>query len=241
MPLRGISVSSATHPHSNFPILQNPATITSSLAPKIPDNVQWREKSPPFSSGRRMLNLSIVGFLLSFGQPFPRFLFFSKAMAELDRYTDAKQGFTVLVPSSWVKVDKAGATLLFEEANKRANSVGVVVSPTRISSLGEFGTTQFVADKLIQAERRKESTKEAEVISVAERQGQGGLQVFEFEYKVDSTRGGPKRVFSAAFVKSKRLYLLNITHSDGLDNPLSVETKMMLEQVMHSFDATPST
>ncbi|GER39917.1 PsbP domain-containing protein 2 [Striga asiatica] len=250
MSLCGISLSSATHPHSNFPILQNPTTITSSLTPKNPEppisssNVKWREKSP-FSSGRRMINLSIVGFLLSLGQPLPRFLFFSKAMAsqmlELDRYTDAKEGFTVLVPSSWVKVDKAGASVLFEEAKKKANSVGVVVSPTRISSVGEFGTPQFVADKLIQAERRKESTKEAEVILVSERQSQEGLQVFEFEYKVDSTRGGPKRVFSAAFVKSKRLYLLNITHSDGLDNPLSVETEMKLEQVMHSFDATPST
>lgn len=53
------------------------------------------------------------------------------------------------------QVDKAGATALFEDSSKKANNVGVVVSPTRISSLGEFGTPQFVADKLIQAERRK--------------------------------------------------------------------------------------
>lgn len=33
--------------------------------------------------------------------------------------------------------------------------MGVVVNPTRISNLAEFGTPQFVADKLIQAERRK--------------------------------------------------------------------------------------
>lgn len=52
-------------------------------------------------------------------------------------------------------MDKAGATVLFEDVSKKANNVGVVVSPTRISSLGEFGTPQFVADKLIQAERRK--------------------------------------------------------------------------------------
>lgn len=53
------------------------------------------------------------------------------------------------------QVDKAGATVLFEDASQKANSIGVVVSPTRISSLGEFGTPQFVADKLIKAERRK--------------------------------------------------------------------------------------
>ncbi|PIN15490.1 hypothetical protein CDL12_11874 [Handroanthus impetiginosus] len=195
--------------------------------------------------GRRMLNLSIIGILLYLDKPLSRFFFFSKALAsqvlELDKYTDTKEGFTLLIPSSWTKVDKAGATVLFEDPNKKANNVGVVVNPTRISSLGEFGTPQFVADKLIQAEKRKESTKEAEVISVSERSGPGGLQVYEFEYKVDSTRGGLKRVFSAAFVASKKLYLLNITHSDALDNPLDMERRLMLEQILHSFDAVRST
>ena len=53
------------------------------------------------------------------------------------------------------QVDKAGATVLFEEENKGSNNVGVVVNPVRLNTLGEFGTPQFVADKLIQAERRK--------------------------------------------------------------------------------------
>lgn len=44
---------------------------------------------------------------------------------------------------------------MFEEANKGANNVGVVVTPVRLQNLGEFGTPQFVADKLIQAEKRK--------------------------------------------------------------------------------------
>lgn len=30
-----------------------------------------------------------------------------------------------------------------------------MVNPVRLTSLGEFGTPQFVAEKLIQAERRK--------------------------------------------------------------------------------------
>ncbi|EYU20599.1 hypothetical protein ABFS82_08G086100 [Erythranthe guttata] len=196
----------------------------------------------PVHPGRRTVSLSIsVGFLLSsIEQPFS-----NKAqaaqMSELYRYTDSVQGFTLLVPSSWIKVDKAGATALFEDENKKANNAGVVVSPIKISSLGEFGTPQFVADKLIQAERRKESTKEAEVISVSERSGDGGIQVYEFEYKVDSTRGGLKRVFSAAFITSKKLYLLNVTHSDALENPLPIDRRIVLEQVLHSFDSAPST
>ncbi|KAK9096163.1 hypothetical protein Sjap_021660 [Stephania japonica] len=158
----------------------------------------------------------------------------------LERYIDSKEGFTLLVPSSWVKVEKAGATVLFEEANKGSNNVGVVVSPVRLNSLSDFGTTQFVADKLIQAEKRKESTKDAEVVGVSERQGHEGLPVYEFEYKVDSTRGGLKRIFSAVFVASKKLYILNITHSDQPANSLDDSKRMMLEQVLHSFDAVGS-
>lgn len=78
------------------------------------------------------------------------------------------------------------------------------------------------------------------MISVSERSSNAGLQVYEFEYKVDSTRGGPKRVFSAAFVASKRLYLLNITHSDSVESPLDLERRNILEQVLHSFDVAPS-
>lgn len=62
----------------------------------------------------------------------------------------------VNVVGFWVdQVDKAGATALFEEENKGANNVGVVVTPVRLTSLDEFGTPQFVAEKLIQAEKRK--------------------------------------------------------------------------------------
>lgn len=78
------------------------------------------------------------------------------------------------------------------------------------------------------------------MISVSERSGEGGAQVYEFEYKLDSTRGGMKRVFSAAVVASKRLYLLNITHSDSAESPLDTDTRNVLEQVLHSFDVVPS-
>lgn len=54
-----------------------------------------------------------------------------------------------------LQVDKGGATVLFEEENKGVNNVGVVVSPVRLESLKQFGSPQFVADKVIQAEKRK--------------------------------------------------------------------------------------
>uniref|UniRef100_A0A0F7CYP2 PsbP domain-OEC23 like protein n=1 Tax=Pelargonium citronellum TaxID=73188 RepID=A0A0F7CYP2_9ROSI len=200
----------------------------------------YEEPNLSISFSKRSLNFSILALFFNGFLPNLSKCAYAEEL-ELQRYTDSKEGFTLLIPSSFNKVEKAGATVLFEQEGKGSNNVGVVVNPVRLSSLGEFGTPKFVVEKLIQAEKRKESTKDAEVIGVAERSGQGGLQVYEFEYKVDSTRGGMKRIFSAAFVASKKLYLLNIAHSDRPESPLDAQTRMMLEQVLHSFDAAPQT
>ncbi|XP_009769698.2 psbP domain-containing protein 2, chloroplastic [Nicotiana sylvestris] len=198
------------------------------------------EEMVPIVSNRRVLNLSILTILL--WDPFSSFaVAIGGEVLELERYTDSAEGFTLLRPSSWIKVDKAGATVLFQDVNKGSNNVGVVVIPVKITNLSQFGTPQFVADKLILAEKRKESTKEAEVVAVSERAGEGGLQVYEFEYKIDSTRGGMKRILSAAFVASGKLYLLNIAHSDGLESPIDPVRRNTLEQILHSFDTAPST
>ncbi|XP_015936810.2 uncharacterized protein LOC107462693 [Arachis duranensis] len=64
---------------------------------------------------------------------------------ELQRYTDSKEGFTLLIPSSWTKVDKAGATALFQDAIMGSNNIGIVVKPVRLANLGDFGSPEFVA------------------------------------------------------------------------------------------------
>ncbi|CAM8954726.1 unnamed protein product [Rhodiola kirilowii] len=191
---------------------------------------------------RRKLNLSLVaiavfGSLLKIGDSIAEE---GKADAnELERYTDSEEGFTLLKPHSWNKVEKAGANVLFEEVNKGGNNIGVVVSPVRLAKLSDFGTPQFVASKLISAEKRKESTNDATLIDFRERKGQGCSEVYEFEYEVDSSRGGLKKIFSAAFVASKKLYLLNIAHSDKPEDPIDAHTRLMLEKVLHSFDLAP--
>ncbi|KAG7982842.1 hypothetical protein I3843_04G073400 [Carya illinoinensis] len=232
----------STSPRNLFPTSLPKDSFLSTRQPNPKSSYNDPDKDAFVSHclSKRKLNLAILavfsyGFLPSMTESI-----FAEEL-ELQRYTDAKEGFTLLRPSSWIQVDKAGAAVLFEEANKGSNNVGVVVNPVRLTSLGEFGSPQFVVDKLIQAERRKESTNDAEVISATERSSQGGLQVYEFEYKVDSTRGGIKRIFSAAFVASKKLYLLNIAHSDKPESPLDVHTRKMLEQVLHSFDAVSLT
>ncbi|GJX92171.1 PsbP domain-containing protein 2, chloroplastic [Tanacetum coccineum] len=113
-----------------------------------------------------------------------------------------------------------GAFML--DSSKGINNVGVVVTPVCLTSLSQFGDPQFVSNKLIQAEKRKESTKDVQIVSSMERPSQnGGVQVYEFEYKLDSTMGGLKAIFSVAFVASQKLYLLNIAHSDNLKQPLT--------------------
>ncbi|GLT41548.1 hypothetical protein SLA2020_156040 [Shorea laevis] len=239
--------SQVCYPHSNH--IQQKENRLPRIPPPSPAQQYNPQNAYPLNQetsqvslclSKRKLNFSFLALILN--GVFPNS---SKAMSDeelkLETYTDSKEGFTLLRPSSYIMVDKAGATVLFQEAKNGSNNVGVVVNPVRLTSLGEFGTPQFVAEKLVQAEKRKESTKDAEVIGVAERAGNGGLQVYEFEYKVDSTRGGMKRIFSAAFVASKKLYLLNIAHSDKAESPLDAHTRMMLEQVLHSFDAAPVT
>ncbi|XP_054821328.1 psbP domain-containing protein 2, chloroplastic [Prosopis cineraria] len=238
---------------SSFTVLQNSLSLRRggwiyASPKKFVSNLWFRPKSslaaqncnPRCSSGepsltKRKLNLTVVATSI-WGLPNVSSALLAEEM-KLERYTDSKEGFTLLKPSSWIKVDKAGATVLFQEANMGSNNIGVVVNPVRLESLDKFGSPKFVADKLIQSEKRKESTKEAKVIKFAGRSGEGGLPIYEFEYIVDSTRGGMKRIFSAAFVASKKLYLLNIVHSDKPESPLDSYKRVMLEQVLHSFDA----
>ncbi|KAG0485200.1 hypothetical protein HPP92_009060 [Vanilla planifolia] len=192
--------------------------------------LSWQEAKTTVRGTRRSFTFLLLN----------AFVAFSPSLADappltLERYTDEAEGFTLLKPSAWPKLEKAGATVLFEEGNG-SNNIGVVVSPVRLSSLKDFGTPDFVAGKLIQAERRKESTKYVELISAAERIGHGGLPVYEFEYMVDSSRGGMKRIFSSAFIDSKKLYLLNISYSDRPENPLDLNIRSALEQILHSFN-----
>jgi hypothetical protein len=70
----------------------------------------------------------------------------------------------------------------------------------------------------------QERAEDVEVISVPERSSHEGLQVLEFEYRIDSTRTGMQRILSTAFVSSKKLYLFNITHSYKLESPLDAST-----------------
>ncbi|GMH10396.1 hypothetical protein Nepgr_012237 [Nepenthes gracilis] len=168
MALFGICFSSSNH----GPLMQIQRNIHFAKT-HIPKAENADKSSPCSSISKRSLNLSVVTFILSV--PFPAI---PTAMAEqeveLQRYTDLREGFTLLIPSSYVKVNKAGATVLFEEMLRRTNSIRVVVNPVRLMSLRDFGSPQFVAETLIQAEKRKGLGKEAVVGSMGCGGGGGG-------------------------------------------------------------------
>ncbi|KAI5071797.1 hypothetical protein GOP47_0014048 [Adiantum capillus-veneris] len=153
----------------------------------------------------------------------------------LESYVDEREGFTLLIPTQWSKIEKAGATALFEDPQSKGNNVGVVVNPVRISSLSEFGTVDIVADKLLQAEKKKPSTNDVQLIKVNERLAHGGAPLYQLEYKLDSSRG-VKRILSAVTVASKKLYILNVAYADTMEKPLQPDTASILEKIVNSFD-----
>ncbi|KAH7439047.1 hypothetical protein KP509_04G042500 [Ceratopteris richardii] len=153
----------------------------------------------------------------------------------LESYVDEKEGFSLLKPTSWSKIEKAGASVLFEDPESKGNNVGVVVNPVRISSLRDFGNVEIVANKLLQAEKKKGTTNDVQLIKTSERQANRGVPLYQLEYKLDSARG-IKRILSAVTVASKKLYILNVAYADSPDKPLQPEMIDLLEQIVNSFD-----
>ncbi|KAG0555023.1 hypothetical protein KC19_12G137500 [Ceratodon purpureus] len=153
----------------------------------------------------------------------------------LELYVDEKEGFKLLRPALWTKVEKAGATVLFEDPAKRGNTIGVVVNPVRIASLKDFGTPDVVAEKLLAAERKKPSTNDAQLVRVQERLANGDTPLYSLEYTLDSSRG-QKKILSAVTVASKKLYILNITYVDSAAAPAPPAMAEAYEQVLNSFD-----
>ena len=123
---------------------------------------------------------------------------------------DEKLGYEVAIPNGWEVVDKAGATLLTRDPDAKGNTLGVVVSPSRVGSLEAFGTLDDVGDKLVGAETKKESTISCELVSKNVRQGAStGASIYDFEYRLDSTRG-KKYVLSTVSISRNQLYILNV-------------------------------
>ncbi|EFN56320.1 hypothetical protein CHLNCDRAFT_17725, partial [Chlorella variabilis] len=114
---------------------------------------------------------------------------------DLVTFANPSQGYTLLRPAAWEQVDKAGADSLFRDPSKKSTNVGVTVYPVRIASLDQFGDLQAVGERLLGAERAKESTLSVAMVAQTARSSASGAATYDFEYELESTRGR-KRILS---------------------------------------------
>ncbi|EFJ49441.1 hypothetical protein VOLCADRAFT_117237 [Volvox carteri f. nagariensis] len=133
------------------------------------------------------------------------------AATALAPYNNAKQRYTLMVPSTWDVKGKAGADVLFEDPSRRSTSVGVTVNPVKVASIQQFGELGQVGNKLLEAERKKESTLGVVLLGSSQRVGTSGATLYEYEYELDSTRGR-KRILNTVTIFNSRLYILNASY-----------------------------
>lgn len=51
----------------------------------------------------------------------------------MDRYVNKEQGYSLMVPATWERIDKMGADSLFEDPSRRSTSLGITVNPVGAS------------------------------------------------------------------------------------------------------------
>ena len=146
--------------------------------------------------------LSLVGPLPSFAEGASL-----ATTSEFVRYISESQGYSLTHPASWEEQSKAGADVLFRDPDSKGTTLGVTVFPVTVRELDKFGTIGEVGEKLLGAERAKESTLGVEMLTQEQRSTEFGT-VYDFVYELESTRGRKRIVNTVAIVNSK-LYIVN--------------------------------
>ena len=68
---------------------------------------------------------------------------------------DTQNGFKLSPPLDWTQGSKNGAAVIFKDPTYKFNSLGVTVTPVRVTSLKEFASVEDAADRLISFEKNK--------------------------------------------------------------------------------------
>ncbi|PSC73402.1 psbP domain-containing chloroplastic [Micractinium conductrix] len=139
----------------------------------------------------------------------------SSSSDELVAFSNPAQRYTLLRPAGWEQVGKAGADALFRDPAQKSTNVGVTVYPVTVSSLEAFGDLPTVGERLLGAEKEKESTLSAVMVEQRARTDPaGGFSIYDFEYELESTRGR-KRILSTVTIAGRKLYIANGNLSCG--------------------------
>ncbi len=126
-------------------------------------------------------------------------------------FRDPGGRFSLRLPPGWGPPPKAkrGADAYFVDSESKYNNLGVTASRARIDSVEEFGTLEAAGEKLLAAERAKDSVQSAELLGQSARRGEGsGVQFYDFTYTV-VTSYGPKQVQCSVAVADRTLYIVN--------------------------------
>ncbi|KAJ1463015.1 hypothetical protein M885DRAFT_610045 [Pelagophyceae sp. CCMP2097] len=109
-------------------------------------------------------------------------------------------------PAAFESKPKPLRTHADEVLLKRGSSqIGVVVDPVKISTLADFGTLDFVGEKVVTSERGRDGVTSAELLSTASAE-QNGLLYYDLDYANECSRGDTR--FLARCVVSKgKLYV----------------------------------
>lgn len=164
----------------------------------------------------------------------------AKAVASYSTYSSTGTSkYQISYPSTWEVTSKAGADVLLKDPERRGTTLGVTILPVRIESVDEYGSLVDVGQKIVAAERAKESTISASIVSesISKLQNPGLTTVYDYIYDVESTRGS-KRVTSRVFIIAKELYIINGTISCGKEGQCGEDVKeeeQMMLQVAQSF------
>ena len=161
----------------------------------------------------------------------------SDASAAEESVLFAGERFRFERPAAWVAVDKAGATVLFQDKpGSSYNTLGVTVAPVKVASLTEFGSPQTVADKLVRAELEKDGTLSADVLSVRERRASSGAPLYEVEYDTEHATRGRKRVLNAVCIDKGVLYIFALQHKLAAEPDAQPAVAAIAPRLLASFD-----
>ena len=164
----------------------------------------------------------------------------AKAVPSYSRYSSrGTPKYQLQYPSTWEVTSKAGADVLLKDPERGGTSLGVTILPVRIESVDEYGSLADVGQKIIAAEKAKESTMSASLVSksTSKLDVPAMTTVYDYIYEVESTRGS-KRVTSRVFIIMKQLYAINGTILCGKQGPCGNDVKeeeQAMLQVAQSF------
>lgn len=127
--------------------------------------------------------------------------------------TAETENFRFQYPSDWVRTSKLLKTHADEfnvkSEEKRGFYAGVAVDPVKLSSLETFGTPEFVGERVVGVERRKEGVVSADLLSASKEEGENGEMYYNIAYTNESSHGN-NHYISRIAIRDEKLFVFTV-------------------------------